>query len=31
MLYYVLYQWLQRYFSPLNVFRYITVRTAMRA
>src|SRR6201996_8892748 len=27
MLYYVLYQWLQRYFSPLNVFRYITVRT----
>ncbi len=27
MLYYLLYQWLQRYFSPLNVFRYITVRT----
>src|SRR6201995_1205105 len=27
MLYYILYQWLQRYFSPLNVFRYITVRT----
>ncbi len=26
-LYYILYQWLQRYFSPLNVFRYITVRT----
>jgi phospho-N-acetylmuramoyl-pentapeptide-transferase len=26
-LYYLLYQWLQRYFSPLNVFRYITVRT----
>jgi phospho-N-acetylmuramoyl-pentapeptide-transferase len=28
MLYYLLYQVLQRYFSPLNVFRYITVRTA---
>ncbi len=28
MLYYLLYGWLQRYFSPLNVFRYITVRTA---
>ncbi len=28
MLYYLLYQALQRYFSPLNVFRYITVRTA---
>ena len=28
MLYYVLYGLLQRYFSPLNVFRYITVRTA---
>ncbi len=28
MLYYLLYQGLQRYFSPLNVFRYITVRTA---
>src|SRR5579871_4811909 len=27
MLYYILYRWLQRYFSPLNVFRYITVRT----
>jgi phospho-N-acetylmuramoyl-pentapeptide-transferase len=27
MLYYLLYQILQRYFSPLNVFRYITVRT----
>jgi len=28
MLYYLLYGWLQPYFSPLNVFRYITVRTA---
>jgi phospho-N-acetylmuramoyl-pentapeptide-transferase len=28
MLYYLLYGWLQHYFSPLNVFRYITVRTA---
>src|SRR5262249_4683557 len=28
MLYYLLYHLLQRYFSPLNVFRYITVRTA---
>jgi phospho-N-acetylmuramoyl-pentapeptide-transferase len=28
MLYYLLYRWLQPYFSPLNVFRYITVRTA---
>jgi len=28
MLYYLLYWWLQPYFSPLNVFRYITVRTA---
>jgi phospho-N-acetylmuramoyl-pentapeptide-transferase len=28
MLYYVLYYVLQPYFSPLNVFRYITVRTA---
>jgi phospho-N-acetylmuramoyl-pentapeptide-transferase len=28
MLYYLLFQTLQRYFSPLNVFRYITVRTA---
>ena len=27
MLYYLLYHILQRYFSPLNVFRYITVRT----
>src|SRR5215475_8582081 len=27
MLYYILYDWLQKYFSPLNVFRYITVRT----
>jgi len=27
MLYYVLYHVLQKYFSPLNVFRYITVRT----
>src|SRR5580692_11723342 len=27
MLYFILYQWLQRYFSPFNVFRYITVRT----
>jgi phospho-N-acetylmuramoyl-pentapeptide-transferase len=27
MLYYLLYQILQHYFSPLNVFRYITVRT----
>lgn len=27
MLYYLLYHALQRYFSPLNVFRYITVRT----
>ena len=27
MLYYVLYHALQKYFSPLNVFRYITVRT----
>jgi phospho-N-acetylmuramoyl-pentapeptide-transferase len=27
MLYYLLYHVLQRYFSPLNVFRYITVRT----
>ena len=26
-LYYLLYHVLQRYFSPLNVFRYITVRT----
>jgi phospho-N-acetylmuramoyl-pentapeptide-transferase len=28
MLYYLLYGLLQPYFSPLNVFRYITVRTA---
>jgi len=28
MLYYLLYQLLEKYFSPLNVFRYITVRTA---
>jgi len=27
MLYYLLFHVLQRYFSPLNVFRYITVRT----
>src|SRR5216683_2014598 len=27
MLYYLLYHTLQHYFSPLNVFRYITVRT----
>ena len=27
MLYYLLYHVLQRYFSPLNVFHYITVRT----
>ena len=27
MLYFILYDWLQKYFSPLNVFRYITVRT----
>jgi len=27
MLYYVLYNLLQRYFTPFNVFRYITVRT----
>ncbi|HKT47515.1 MAG TPA: phospho-N-acetylmuramoyl-pentapeptide-transferase [Candidatus Acidoferrales bacterium] len=27
MLYYLLYHILQHYFSPLNVFRYITVRT----
>ena len=29
MLYYILYEVLQRHFSPLNVFRYITVRTAL--
>ena len=28
MLYYLLYEVLQRYVKPLNVFRYITVRTA---
>ena len=28
MLYYILYEGLRRYFSPLNIFRYITVRTA---
>ncbi|MBI4466527.1 MAG: phospho-N-acetylmuramoyl-pentapeptide-transferase [Acidobacteria bacterium] len=28
MLYHILYEWLQPYYSPLNVFRYITVRTA---
>jgi len=28
MLYDILYLWLQPFFSPLNVFRYITVRTA---
>jgi phospho-N-acetylmuramoyl-pentapeptide-transferase len=28
MLYYILYHAFQPYFSPLNVFRYITVRTA---
>src|SRR6202163_4829076 len=27
MLYYLLYHTLQHYFSPLNVFRYITVRS----
>src|SRR5499427_10321645 len=27
MLYYLLFEVLRRYFSPLNVFRYITVRT----
>jgi len=27
MLYYLLYHVLQKYFSPLNVFRYITIRT----
>src|SRR5271169_4336694 len=27
MLYYLVYHTLQKYFSPLNVFRYITVRT----
>jgi phospho-N-acetylmuramoyl-pentapeptide-transferase len=29
MLYYLLYYGLHRYFSPFNVFRYITVRTAI--
>ncbi len=28
MLYYLLYEWLRPHFSALNVFRYITVRTA---
>jgi phospho-N-acetylmuramoyl-pentapeptide-transferase len=28
MLYYLFYEVLRKYFSPLNVFRYITVRTA---
>src|SRR5258706_16419315 len=27
MLYYLLYHVLQKYFSPFNVFRYITIRT----
>lgn len=29
MLYYLFYSYLHHYFSPLNVFRYITVRTAV--
>ena len=29
MLYHILFEWLQPYFGPLNVFRYITVRTAL--
>ena len=29
MLYYLFFFALHRYFSPLNVFRYITVRTAV--
>jgi phospho-N-acetylmuramoyl-pentapeptide-transferase len=29
MFYYLFYFWLHRYWSPLNVFRYITVRTAL--
>lgn len=29
MLYYIFVSWLRPYFTPLNVFRYITVRTAM--
>jgi phospho-N-acetylmuramoyl-pentapeptide-transferase len=29
MLYYLFYFWLHHYWSPLNVFRYITVRTAL--
>ncbi|HVB87644.1 MAG TPA: phospho-N-acetylmuramoyl-pentapeptide-transferase [Candidatus Dormibacteraeota bacterium] len=29
MLYYLLFFWLKPHFSPLNVFRYITVRTAV--
>ncbi len=28
MLYHILYQWLHEFWGPLNVFRYITVRTA---
>ncbi|MEE9235516.1 MAG: phospho-N-acetylmuramoyl-pentapeptide-transferase [Candidatus Acidoferrales bacterium] len=28
MLYHILYEWLQPYIGPFNVFRYITVRTA---
>ena len=28
MLYHLLYEWLQPHFGPLNVVRYITVRTA---
>jgi phospho-N-acetylmuramoyl-pentapeptide-transferase len=28
MLYYLFYEMLRKYFSPLNVFRYLTVRTA---
>src|ERR1700687_6268149 len=28
MLYYLFYEVLRKYFSPLNLFRYITVRTA---
>jgi len=29
-LYYLLYEVLRRYFSPLNVFRYITVSHGLR-
>jgi phospho-N-acetylmuramoyl-pentapeptide-transferase len=28
-LYHILFEWLQPYFGPLNIFRYITVRTAL--